>query len=519
MNKYGYFLLTCVLFVFASCNKNDALLTEDSYTQLTIKHKNFPDFSYAGYERSEKPIPLVPVRLTLDPVEGDDGANIQRAIDSVSRLPEVDGFRGAVLLKAGTYEVENTLHIRTSGVVLRGEGQGEDGTVIMATTRAPRMDLFRLIKVTGADSLRETGRAKSPISEKRVTVGSSVVSVADANGFSPGDTVVVVKTVNDDWITVLDAAGYTWKAPDYQMAHVKIITKVDGNDLHLNIPMVDVIDPEFGGGYVATASCGSRISHCGVENMRLIAAYIDENGDAHARSAVHLDQVTHSWVRNITSLHFMLSCVELFGYSAFNTVQDCAALDPKSQIFSGRRYAFFLAGSVTGNLIQRCYTDKALFDFVTTTRVPGPNVFLDCFGADTRWETGGHARWATGILYDNVRSSRLTAMNKGILGYAGWTSAQNMLWNCMATQYFIVDSPPVGINWAIGGRGPYRLGSGYYVSWGIPVLPRSLFMEQLKNRLGPGAVNSVTIPVQRGNKSIWNQLQEWAGSGTPLAGI
>jgi hypothetical protein len=60
--------------------------------------------------------------VRVAPVEGDDGASIQAAIDEVSALePDADGFRGAVLLRAGTYEVAGSLSIRTSGVVLRGE--------------------------------------------------------------------------------------------------------------------------------------------------------------------------------------------------------------------------------------------------------------------------------------------------------------------------------------------------------------------------------------------------------------
>ena len=59
-------------------------------------------------------------------MEGDDRARIQAAIDVVSALPaDASGHRGAVLLRAGTYEVGDTITISTSGVILRGEGQGE----------------------------------------------------------------------------------------------------------------------------------------------------------------------------------------------------------------------------------------------------------------------------------------------------------------------------------------------------------------------------------------------------------
>ena len=52
-------------------------------------------------------------------------AAIQAAIDTVSaRQPDRWGFRGAVLLAPGTFNVSATLHITTSGVVLAGSGSG-----------------------------------------------------------------------------------------------------------------------------------------------------------------------------------------------------------------------------------------------------------------------------------------------------------------------------------------------------------------------------------------------------------
>ena len=69
-----------------------------------------PDFSNAGYKGGGVPIPYVAIKETVWPVPGDNSANIQAAIDSVSALPlDASGFRGAVLLKMGTYELEKPL--------------------------------------------------------------------------------------------------------------------------------------------------------------------------------------------------------------------------------------------------------------------------------------------------------------------------------------------------------------------------------------------------------------------------
>src|SRR6187402_2959706 len=90
-----------------------------------------PDFSNAGYKGGGAPIPTVPVKATVWPVVGDNSANIQSAIDKVSAMPlDTYGFRGAVLVKMGYYRLEKPLYVKASGVVLRGEGMGDTGTIL-----------------------------------------------------------------------------------------------------------------------------------------------------------------------------------------------------------------------------------------------------------------------------------------------------------------------------------------------------------------------------------------------------
>src|SRR5512137_2978290 len=66
-----------------------------------------PDFSNAGYKGGGISIPYVAIKKTLWPVLGDNSAKIQAAIDSVSALQvDASGFRGAILLKMGKYDLE-----------------------------------------------------------------------------------------------------------------------------------------------------------------------------------------------------------------------------------------------------------------------------------------------------------------------------------------------------------------------------------------------------------------------------
>jgi hypothetical protein len=79
----------------------------------------------------------------------------------------------------------------------------------------------------------------------------------------------------------------------------------------------------------------------------------------------------------------------------------------------------------------------------------------------------------------------------------GWAVA----WNCTA-KTFVVQRPPGAYNWAIGCIGQRELlarpfdskpllPEGTFDSHGQPVNPRSLYLSQLQERLGPQALNNI----------------------------
>jgi hypothetical protein len=159
----------------------------------------------------------MPVARTLTPVGGDDGASIQAAIDEVSALPRsADGFRGAVLLKAGTYEVAGSVTIRASGVVLRGEGDGPGGTLIKVVGATPRS----VIRIAGVGDRAKVAGSKQPITDGYVPVGARTFSVADASSLHAGDAVLVVRMPNQEWIDAVGMDACTGIGTSYDTADV-----------------------------------------------------------------------------------------------------------------------------------------------------------------------------------------------------------------------------------------------------------------------------------------------------------
>src|SRR5471030_2522252 len=146
------------------------------------------DFSLAGYGGGGVAIPQVPARIFVSPQGPDDQRRIQAAIDLVGSMPVgPDGFRGAVLLKPGRYQIAGSLRLTASGVVLRGSGQGEGGTILDAIGQSRRT----LIEIGGTGDRTELAETRKNVTNAFVPVGATRLGVEDASGFSVGARVVV----------------------------------------------------------------------------------------------------------------------------------------------------------------------------------------------------------------------------------------------------------------------------------------------------------------------------------------
>lgn len=465
-----------------------------------------PDFSNAGYKGGGVALPVLPVMRTVVPDTGDCRALIQAAIDEVSALaPDANGFRGAVLLKAGVYPVNGTLFIRTGGVVLRGEGTGLNGTILIATKK----EQHNLITLQGTGSgYAEVSGSRRKITTSYLGTGAKTLEVAAGHTFLGGDNVVIQRTPNEAWIDTLDMRQYGWTVSQYRTTYERKIVAIQGNTLTLDIPVVDPLEDAYGGGDVFKSNITGRISNSGVEMLRLESYFLNNDDESHGWNAVQLNRAEHCWVRDVIVKYFGYAAVNITGMSRYNTVQDCAMIDPKSVTTGGRKYSFNIDGNATANLVQRCMTWGGRHDFVTGARVPGPNVFLDCMADNTQSDIGPHHRWATGVLFDNIYGGQIHVQNRGASGTGhGWAGAQTMFWNCFAYKGDIeVESPPAAKNWGIGCIGPRQTSGGYWESWGTHVLPRSLYLQQLQDRLGTQAVQNVVTPEQAQGR-IWDSLR------------
>ncbi|WP_423128102.1 hypothetical protein [Gaoshiqia sp. Z1-71] len=468
-----------------------------------------PDFSRVGYYNGERDIPAIEIVKVISPaLFGDSGGIIQHAIDEVATFPvNENGFRGAIFLRKGIYNISGNIEITVSGIVLYGDGDGdgdgEEGTVLVATGKGRRS----LVQIKGQGKRQQVGEMVR-ITDPYVPVGCFSFKVGNPEKFKIGDPVVIFRQGTKDWIHDLEMDAIVerdgtrqWQAQEYDLHFERTIKKIDGETILLDNPVVMSMEEKYGGGYIYKYSFDGRISQIGIENIRLKSEFNSDNDEEHSWIAIEFEKTENGWVRGVTAEHFAYSCVNIGGDSKMITVDHCFNREPKSIVTGGRRYSFNVNGQL--NLVKNCEASGGRHDFVTGAKVCGPNVFYNCTAINTHSDIGPHHRWAVGTLYDNViTDGDINVQDRGNWGSGhGWAGATQVVWNCTAKRA-CVQSPWVSAtNYCIGfqgekysGRLPERPDGEWDRHNEINTFPKSLFQSQLTQQRTLSDLNSSYTP-------------------------
>ena len=417
------------------------------------------DFSGVGYKgRGTSLIPNnVPTVISVSPIAGDDTQHIQDAINQVAAMPpDANGYRGAVLLNAGDYDIASQLTIGVSGIILRGVGRNDGDTVLHAHGTSQRS----LIQVAGTGSQTFTGNPKRNMIDKTVPVGATSFRVDSTSGLTVGDTVRVERPSTAAWIHAVGMdnppdGDPPWEAGTMNIRYDRQITRIEGNRVFLDGPLANSFEQQYGGGTIQHYTWAGRIDNVGIENLRHESDFASDTDEDHAWQFVSIDNAQNVWVRHTTSQFFANSAVLSNPTAKWVAVDDAINLDPKSTVTGERRYTFDLSGQL--DMVANSQANSGRHDFVNnSTRPPGPHVFYNSVATSALNDTGPHQHWATGSLFDNitVQGNNIDVRNRGSLGTThGWSGANMVIWNSIADG-FIVQNPPTAQNWLIGSTGP-----------------------------------------------------------------
>ena len=476
-----------------------------------------PDFSHAGYRGGGVAPPRIAAARTVRPGSGNDTVAIQAALDEVAALkPDARGFRGAVELAAGVYEIWGTLSIDASGVVLRGAGDGGDparDTILLARGDAPHQ---RPVIVAGGGSPAsaawpdEVPGTRTNILTRVVPVGARSFAVADASAFRVGDNVIVVHPSTRRWIRAVDGGGTgadpSWAPGELDIVYNRRIRAIHGDGVVLDGPVFNHLDRRLSQSYVYLHDRSGIRTRIGLESLRIdIQTSGDPEDEDHAWDAIRLEEIEDAWVRDVTALHFGGSAVRTWQANRI-TVERVRALDPVSLLSGSRRYSFNAYRASNDILFVDCYATESRHAYVSNgvTSTSGI-VFLDSTSLGDHNASEGHRRWSQGLLYDrctfaepNTTGAQLGLYNRGSYGTGhGWSAAHSVAWNTVVENSIVVQQPPTAQNYAIGcygtvtPEGPWESPAGHIEGSNAPGLdPDSLYRAQLRDRRAHGIAPS-----------------------------
>ena len=470
-----------------------------------------PDFSFAGYERGEKPIPERAAEVSvkdfgaLGDGKADDTAAFQRAVKEAAGK--------CIGIPAGRYILSDVIEVGTSDTVLKGAGTGK-------TT---------LVFTKGLETLRpkaaETGGGKpttawswsgglvwfkgaNPVGAVLATVaapgakrGATSVPVEDVAKLAVGQEVAI--EVKDDSAGSLvkhifrdnpeDSAKLTGKLAYRYAARIR---EIRGKDVVLDRPLRFDLRPEW------TASLrgfSPKLQHSGIEDLTFdfprqpYRGHWEEDGF----NAVQFDNLAHCWARRLV-IHNADSGIYAKGF--FCTVSDVNFTANRKPEAKGHTGHHGIQAEGVDNLVTRFQFKTRYFHELTVAHSLG-NVFSDG-GGD--YLTLDHHKAGP---YENL----FTNLDTGASGAEAWNSggppgvgrhsaAGATFWNIRGKKD--IGLPPAG--WGPPGlvfigikgaaRKPDRSEGWHYETISSATLkPPNLHLAQVERRLASGGASSATV--------------------------
>ena len=519
MKKSAYLKMTTICFLIFVSNSIQAqyessILFHNNSDQLVYVSdtdgNHIPDFSYVGYKNGEEALPNVAVVRQISPVAGDNTAHIQAAIDEVEALSlNANGHRGALLLSPGEYSVSGELIINSSGVVLRGSGDGEDAalnTIIIGAGNIPdERTLIRIGTNNKSGFGGQVAGTRQDIVSPYIPAGSRTIEVADASVYNVGDNIIIKHPSTAAWIEAVDNGGVgtdaPWEPNTINLVFNRHITSIEGNKIQVATPFYDILDRSLSQSYVYTYNGNSQLKECGIENLRIFVESSGVTGRDHVKVGLHLIGVDNSWVQGVTVSRVSDQGIK-FDEATRCSVIDTKVLDMHGPISGGWRYNFEVTDFCNNILFENCVASNGRHTFVANgaSDVNGI-VFTNCSSSGDYTRSESHRRWGQGILWDNITWTN-TNTTGGILGLHnrgsygtghGWTVTNGVAWNIDApSNQIAIQKPPIGQNYAVGcdatvnGDGPFDHPAGYIEGTGEDLLIQSLYLAQLEDRTTHG---------------------------------
>lgn len=482
------------------------------------------DFSYAGYKESEAAIPNVAVKVTVSP-----GGNIQNALNQLAKLSkDSNGFRGALLIKAGTYTITEPIVVPADGIVVRGEGPTKTFIYVNSNNYIGKA----AISVRGpGNGFLATGNSEYHLLAD-LKIGDRSARVQNASSyFKAGDEVVFSHLRNSTFLKDHAMDGVkTWPNDGAVLTTYVTVQSVSGDTINFKEPMT----------YKLRTAWGSKVSkitkqwrQVGIEDLAIgfkpgtgpgrdITFLNEPPAPTHNARAIEISRVTDAWVSNVKSyapssssiFHLQSKGIVLTDVKSA-TIESCSMQHAYNQGQGGNGYMYEVV-RCNDVLIKDCYAKDGRHNFCINGS--SSRIVLAHFTSDTSTIVQDCHKYLTrGLLIDsctiNTKSSDFIQFKNRLTqsSGAGYTATEVVLWNCEGKggAKMLVWMNNFGQSYVIGSHGSVynvNLISDVHTKCFMEnvgragLLPSSLFSMQLQMRLKKNPENEkptveITSPV------------------------
>lgn len=391
--------------------------------ELWTPQSRLPDFSFAGYQCGEVPIPTLPVMSSVrqfgavgDGVT-DDTKAFKKALASAKP--------GAILIPAGRYLITDILTISKPNIVLRGEGPEKSIIFIpkSLTDIKPVMTKTTGGKPTSAYSFNggfivlegNLGRSAPVVITQEAKRGDSLITVANANTFSIGSWIEVsLKETEDKSLIKYLYSDDTGNIANTYDTSTELVARVIGRDpaskrIQIDRPLrfdtrlawkptVCIIKP--------------TVHDSGLENFGI--TFPEHEYKGHFKevgyNGIEMRNVAHCWIKRITicdadsgifcrSIQCTLNDISLIGskdYGLASRGHHGIDLNNTDNLVNGFDFRInyihdFTVSSIhcSGNVVMNGKGLNLCFDH--HERAPYANLFtnIDCGIGSRVWDSGG----------------------------------------------------------------------------------------------------------------------------------
>lgn len=501
-------ILSLLSFLVFNCTAQQSKTVWEDFVEAkkTGETAILPDFSYVGYKYSEEPIPHVNYKTfnvtDFGAIPNDtqsDKDAIKKAVSAAQKNGE-----GVIFFPKGKYYINtmdddySIINITSSKIVFRGEGSGENGSILFFQRDFPPADPNKLW--TCPSAIKVASNKKDKIITKVVSDSKREtfkVEVKNASKIKKGDWVILKVQNNSKDLIEYDLKPLKpepiWKS--ILNEGVKInerhqVANVSGN----TVTFMEPIHYDVQAKHNWSLTTFEHLDHVGFENLAFEGNWLKEF--VHHRSAqddggwsiLDITDVVDSWIKDC-SFKNVNNCAT-FSSSAASTAL-YVTIDGKIG-----HSAIHAQGS-TGILLAKINDKAGMHHSVGVAGGSniGSVIWRSKYPPHTCFES--HSSQPRCTLFDKVEGGFMTGRGGGAKFNLPTHGRYLVLWNYKET-----DKPETNFDFVAKDSDYWRIvppiivgfhGSGttfnekevqILESLGTPVKPESLFEEQLKLRLG-----------------------------------